>query len=86
MEDPLLSRNGYEYYRQDHSNGKRGGGLVIYIREPLFPFVTPLLLCHSSDHTSEELWILVDKPGRKQPRHCANTYPDGKCKPFKEKM
>ena len=66
VDDPLVSRLGYKYIRLDRKTGKKGGGLMMYIKEPLFPYVEKLPNCITSDEMSEELWVILNKPGWKK--------------------
>ena len=66
VDDPLLSRVGYKYIRSDRKTGKKGGGLLMYIKESLFPYVEQLPNYTNSDDISEELWITLNKPGWKK--------------------
>ena len=64
--DALLSYEGYKYIRQDRPGGKRGGGLIIYVKEMLFPYITILSDLCPKDGISEEIWCMLAKPGWKR--------------------
>ena len=66
VDEPLLSSDGYKYFRQDRTYGTQGGGLIIYVEETLAPYVTVIQECCYTDKVGEELWVLINKPGRKK--------------------
>ena len=65
VDGTLISQNGYKVIRQDRYAGKRGGGLLLYIIDELAPFVNTMEISFK-DTTSEEIWVMVDKPGWKK--------------------
>ena len=65
-DDPLITQVGYKYIRQDRTYGNLGGGLLIYVKEPIAPFVDMLPEFSHTDKLGEELWVQINKPGRKK--------------------
>ena len=65
--DSLLAVKGFEYIRRDRIGTKKGGGLLVYIRTSLIPFVELIPKGMHMDGISEEVWMVLDRPGVKKP-------------------
>ena len=66
VNDPLLTIDGYTYFRQDRNYGTQGGGLIIYTKESLAPYVTVMHDHAYTDKLGEELWVSIRQPGHKK--------------------
>ena len=60
---------------------KKGGGILMYIKEELEAYVQPLKLYCGRTHYSEELWIKITQPGHKH-LTIGTIYPIGKNRLF----
>ena len=74
ISDTLLTFNGYKSYRQDRQGNdnvkQRGGGLMVYIKDPIFGFSNIIpLLCKISVNL-EQLWFEICKPNYKRQIIC----------------
>ena len=85
--DQLLAYDGYKYIRQDRPKEKRGGGLIVYIREVIFPYVIQVHeLCYN-DPVSEEVWLRISKPGwKKLIIGLIYRPPSGNCETFNTRL
>ena len=87
VNNPLLFINGFKSIRQDREGGKRGGGLIFYMKEDIAPFVTIIDEVLHSDSVSEEIWIVLHKPGwKKFIIGLVYRPPSGKYDTFKERL
>ena len=63
--------DGYKIYRQDrgvgdHTNKKRGGGLVLYVKDGISPFSNQITQYCKSTCNLEQVWIEICKPNFKR--------------------
>ena len=84
--DSLLEIPSFNFIRQDRNNPgkkKKGGGILVYYKDFLSPFVTPLPELNTNDSNFEQLWLRLDKPGWKR-LYVATGYrpPSGKIDAF----
>ena len=63
---PVITYAGYKYIRHDRVDGRKGGGLIIYIKESLFPYAEEIHDVTYMDAISEEIWITLSNPGWKK--------------------
>ena len=72
--DNLIQMNGFSHFRQDRNimvnhNGslraKAGGGLLIYVKEDLAPYVEVIEHCSVCSENIEQLWVKICKPKRR---------------------
>ena len=66
VNDALLTHAGYDYIRHDRLGKKKGGGLLVYIKNNLSPFVEIMPDIKYTDSVSEEMWLFFSKPGVKK--------------------
>lgn len=60
LTDEMVNMNGYNLVRRDRSDGRRGGGVALYIRNS-FSFQ---VVCDFAQHSSEQLWVKVQCNGK----------------------
>ena len=87
--DAMVDLPTYKFVRQDRQSlvSKRGGGLLMYYKTPIAPFITLQPALNSTDSNLEQLWIKIEKPGNKR-LYIATIYrpPSGKVNEFLETL
>ena len=92
ISDSTIEFEGYNMFRQDRGRDdaiikKRGGGLVVYIKNNLAPYSNSLVIQNKVTTNLEQLWIEITKPHYKRQIICA-VYrpPSGKIAEFIQEL
>ena len=94
--DNMIKIPGFEHTRLDRAHGnilnsnnhpKRGGGLIIYYKSELSPYIKVLPECTKITPHSEQLWVLLNKPNlRKEIISLIYRPPSGNCTSFFDEL